>query len=234
MLNTRDLIAWLGFFVVLGLFVSPFKDVWGRDGIYAKRSASGIATGLPYIATMFNNMLWLMYCAARPLDFVPSLLLNFLGLCLSVSYTVCYMRFTTTSDVKLCYVYLGGGACVACAAVGWYMLRGMADGQSGVGSIAALCNVLMFYAPLAALGEVMRTQSVAKMPFLPIVWSFFAGSVWFTFGVYTTDAPIMVPNGIGILFSVAQLALYATYYSSATSSSSITATYEAGVKEESP
>ena len=210
-MEVRDRIAWVGFVVVIALFVSPYRDVWGATGIYVRRNTAHLATGLPYIATMFNNMLWLLYCGANPPAYGPSLLLNSIGLVLNASYTACYMRYTHVAEYNVCRRSIAIGACIVFAAVGWYIVEGAEGGQAGVGKLAATANILMFYSPLAAVNEVVQTQSVLKFPLPPLIAGFFSALVWFVFGVYTMDWPVIVPNVLGVAFGVAQLTVYACY-----------------------
>ena len=62
--QTRDLIGWLGFAVALAAYRAPFREVWGSYGIINVRSTAHLATGLPFIACLVNNSLWLSYYAA--------------------------------------------------------------------------------------------------------------------------------------------------------------------------
>ena len=62
--QTRDLIGWLGFAVALAAYRAPFREVWGSYGIINVRSTAHLATGLPFIAGLVNNSLWLSYYAA--------------------------------------------------------------------------------------------------------------------------------------------------------------------------
>ncbi|TYG91543.1 hypothetical protein ES288_A12G270500v1 [Gossypium darwinii] len=69
---------------------------------------------------------------------------------------------------------------------------------------------------LIALVEklVISTKSVEYMPFFLSLASFANGVAWTTYAFLPFDPFIAVPNGLGTLFSLAQLLLYATYYES--------------------
>ena len=38
---------------------------------------------------------------------------------------------------------------------------------------------------------------------------------WFTFGVYKQDFPVIIPNGLGILFSIINITCWIIYYQKA-------------------
>ena len=101
----------------------------------------------------------------QPLDFIPSLCINTCGIVLHASYTAVYLYYASPSEIALFRRYMAVGTCAVCAAAACYAQYGMAGGRSTVGAIAAICNIVVFYSPLAAAGEVVRTRSVARMPF---------------------------------------------------------------------
>ncbi|XVF53122.1 hypothetical protein PTKIN_Ptkin05aG0074600 [Pterospermum kingtungense] len=83
-----------------------------------------------------------------------------------------------------------------------------------VGIIASCFNIMMYAAPLSIMKLVISTKSVEYMPFFLSLASFANGVAWTTYAFLPFDPFIAVPNGLGTLFSLAQLVLYATYYKS--------------------
>ncbi|XWS61577.1 hypothetical protein CRYUN_Cryun07bG0137400 [Craigia yunnanensis] len=83
-----------------------------------------------------------------------------------------------------------------------------------VGIIAILFNIMMYASPLSVMKLVISTKSVEYMPFFLSLASFANGVAWTTYAFLPFDPFIAVPNGLGTLFSLAQLLLYATYYNS--------------------
>jgi uncharacterized protein with PQ loop repeat len=105
-------------------------------------------------------------------------------------------------------VYFISGTSVVVATTGLYAVKGDPD---VFGSVAAVINILMYYAPLAALGEIMRTRSVARMPLPPLVMTVTGGICWVAYGTYIGKPEIVVPNVFGIVFGVVQLGVYCKY-----------------------
>ncbi|KAK8584193.1 hypothetical protein V6N13_109581 [Hibiscus sabdariffa] len=83
-----------------------------------------------------------------------------------------------------------------------------------VGIIAILFNIMMYAAPLSVMKLVITTKSVEYMPFSLSLASFLNGVAWTTYAFLPFDPFIAVPNGVGTMFSLAQLLLYGTYYKS--------------------
>jgi len=44
---------------------------------------------------------------------------------------------------------------------------------------------------------------------------------WFTFGMYKSDIPVIVPNGLGIVFSIINLSCWIFYYRKAKNNPSL-------------
>ena len=61
------------------------------------------------------------------------------------------------------------------------------------------------------MGTVIRTRSVEFMPLGLSVGTLACASAWTVYAVYVGDATILVPNALGVLLALAQLALYAWF-----------------------
>jgi len=203
----KDAIGWAAVIAVLGLFLAPVKDIWGGKGAFKAKSTENLATGFPYFASFYNCLLWVLYATADLPRLLQPLVINIIGMTLHASFLSVYWRYAKDdADRKSCLTaFLGGAATVALAAY----LSAVSGSAQPFGNVAMVVNVVMYYSPLAALGTVLKERSVAKMPFAPLLMTFIGSSLWFTFGMYIFDAPIFIPNVIGILFGIGQLVLYA-------------------------
>ncbi|KAJ1438055.1 SWEET sugar transporter [Sesbania bispinosa] len=83
-----------------------------------------------------------------------------------------------------------------------------------VGTTCIIFNIMMYASPLAIMKLVIVTKSVEYMPFFLSLASFGNGVAWTTYALIRFDPFITIPNGLGTLFSIAQLILYATFYKS--------------------
>ncbi|XP_047174527.1 bidirectional sugar transporter SWEET5-like [Vigna umbellata] len=81
-----------------------------------------------------------------------------------------------------------------------------------VGPICIFFNVLMYFAPLTVMRQVLRTKSVKYMPFLLSFANFANGIVWTTYALLKWDPFIVIPNGLGTLSGLLQLILYVVFY----------------------
>lgn len=81
-----------------------------------------------------------------------------------------------------------------------------------IGTLCAVFAVGMYVSPLTVMKMVIQTRSVKYMPFLLSLFNFINGLVWFGYAFFGgIDIFIAIPNGLGALSGIAQLALYAFY-----------------------
>ncbi|CAE7850825.1 SWEET3 [Symbiodinium necroappetens] len=76
-----------------------------------------------------------------------------------------------------------------------------------VGSLGILVSIIMYAAPLSVLREVLQTKSSKALPGPQIFMGFLNSLCWFAVGIRRQKMPVWVPNVIGMLLSLAQLAL---------------------------
>jgi len=80
------------------------------------------------------------------------------------------------------------------------------------GLIAMIFNVLMY----AALGEkiisVFKTKNYELIPIYSSIGGFLCSLSWLIFGFYQNDKNIIIPNSLGILFSVIQILIFIILY----------------------
>lgn len=82
---------------------------------------------------------------------------------------------------------------------------------TNLGNECIFFNVIMYGAPLAAVGKIINSKSTATLPFLMCVMNEVCSFLWFTVGVLVNDMPTMAPNAIGMVLALVQLSLFAVF-----------------------
>ncbi|XP_028753343.1 bidirectional sugar transporter SWEET2 isoform X2 [Neltuma alba] len=83
--------------------------------------------------------------------------------------------------------------------------------QVFVGSLSVASLISMFASPLFIIKLVIRTKSVEFMPFFLSLSTFLMSASFFLYGLLNFDVFVYVPNGIGTILGIVQLALYFYY-----------------------
>ena len=205
--HTSDLLGAVGTVAALGLMLSPVpifrRVVRSRD--------TGDVPGLPYVLTLAQCTLWTLYCSWTPGRTLP-LLTNAFGIVCETVYVCLFARFSS-GDVRKSFLRL---CCVVCALVlifsVWVTTTFTGTRRANIaGAVTDCVNISMFISPLAAMGKVMRSRSVASLPISLSLGMGVCALAWVIYGVYVADITILIPNAIGFTLATGQVALWARY-----------------------
>ncbi|GAY54985.1 hypothetical protein CUMW_160920 [Citrus unshiu] len=83
--------------------------------------------------------------------------------------------------------------------------------QMFVGLLSCAALISMFASPLFIINLVIQTKSVEFMPFYLSLSAFLMSTSFLAYGIMNWDPFIYVPNGIGTILGIVQLALYFNY-----------------------
>ncbi|VVA32156.1 PREDICTED: bidirectional sugar [Prunus dulcis] len=86
------------------------------------------------------------------------------------------------------------------------------DRQTFVGYLSVASLISMFASPLFIIKLVIKTRSVEFMPFNLSFATFLMSLSFSAYGIFKEDPFLYIPNGIGTILGLVQLALY-SYYS---------------------
>ncbi|GAB2209736.1 hypothetical protein Drorol1_Dr00026959 [Drosera rotundifolia] len=201
----------LGNIIALFLFLSPMPTF---INIYKKGSVEQYSP-VPYLATFFNCMFWVLY--GLPFVHPNSILvitINGAGIVIEVVYLLLFVIYSPNKKrLKLIVIAVLEVVFVGVVAVAVLRLvHGIKDCSRVIGIIAIVGNIMMYAAPLSVMKMVITTKSVEYMPFSLSFASMCNGVAWTIYAIHPFDPYIAGPNGLGTVFSVAQLILYAAYY----------------------
>ncbi|XP_022737956.1 bidirectional sugar transporter SWEET7-like [Durio zibethinus] len=215
LVNTiRNVVGITGNVISLFLFLSPvptFVRIW-------KKASVEQFSPVPYLATLINCMLWVIY--GLPMVHPNSTLvitINGTGTAIEVVYLTLFLIFSHDKKKRLKVLLILLVELIFIAVVTTLVLTIVHTTERRsmvVGILAILFNIMMYAAPLSVMKLVISTKSVEYMPFFLSLASFANSVAWVTYALLPFDPFIAIPNGLGTLFSLAQLLLYATYYKS--------------------
>ncbi|XP_010266587.1 PREDICTED: bidirectional sugar transporter SWEET4-like [Nelumbo nucifera] len=209
----RTAVGILGNIIALCLFLSPvptFVQIWKKGSVEQ-------FSPVPYLATLLNCLLWLVY--GLPLVHPHSMLvitINGCGTFIELTYVILFIlhsdgrkRLRVILLLIAEFVFVGAVAVLVLTLAHTYDRRSLI-----VGSICVFFGTMMYVAPLSVMKLVITTKSVEYMPFTLSLASFANGICWTTYALIRFDLFITIPNGLGTLFGLVQLILYAAYYKS--------------------
>ena len=80
------------------------------------------------------------------------------------------------------------------------------------GLICMVFNVLMYAAPGEKIIRVIKTKKYELIPIYSSIGGFLCSLCWLIFGFYQNDMNLIIPNSLGILFSVIQILVFTILY----------------------
>ncbi|CAH1435126.1 unnamed protein product [Lactuca virosa] len=209
----RNTLGVIGNVISIILFLSTvptFYRIWKNKSVER-------FSPVPYLVTFVNCGLWIFY--GLPFVHPHSLLVtttNGAGILIESVYLFLFIIYSDQKNrIRVLLVllfeiiFLGVLVVLVLTLAHTTKLR-----SSIVGGICIAGNIMMYASPLSVMKMVITTKSVEYMPFLLSLFCFANGVCWFSYALIRFDPFVAVPNGLGALFGLAQLVLYATYYKS--------------------
>ncbi|KAL6899863.1 hypothetical protein ACP4OV_006521 [Aristida adscensionis] len=198
----------LGNIISLMVFLSPLPTFYR---VYRKKSTEGFQS-TPYVVTLFSCMLWIYYA------FVKSgaellITINGVGCFIETLYIAMYLIYAPKSARMLTAKMVLGlnvGVFGLVALVTMLLSKGSLR-VNVLGWICVTVALSVFAAPLSIMRLVIRTKSVEFMPFSLSFFLVLSAVIWFAYGALKKDVFVAVPNVLGFVFGVVQMALYMAY-----------------------
>lgn len=158
-----------------------------------------------FLLNVLNGLLWTAYGARK--DKMQVIIANGTGFAFTGVYSlILCVYFAEKKPLKsffLMILYLD------IIAELFYIFYKMIGPDEVVQYIVLVVNILMFFAPGIKLVTVIKTKNRALIP----VYLSFANTVgciaWTIYGLSLGDVSVWVPNGLGIIISVVQIAVWA-------------------------
>lgn len=198
----------LGNIISLMVFLSPLPTFYR---VYRMKSTEGFQS-TPYVVTLFSCMLW-MYYALLKSGAELLLTINGVGCGIETLYIAMYLVYAPKSarllTAKL-FLGLDVGLFGLIALVTMLASKGDLRVQV-VGWVCVAVALAVFAAPLSIIRLVIRTKSVEFMPFSLSFFLVLSAVIWFAYGALKKDVFVALPNVLGFVFGVAQMALYMAY-----------------------
>ncbi|GMP66120.1 hypothetical protein CsSME_00026603 [Camellia sinensis var. sinensis] len=205
----KDAAGVAGNIFAFGLFVSPMPTF---RRIIRNKSTEQFS-GLPYIYALLNCMLSAWY--GTPLissDNVLVMTVNLIGAVFQLTYITLFITFTEKAKkLSMFGLLLAVFGLFAIVVAGSLHISDLSARRICIGFLSGAALISMFASPLLIIKLVIRTRSVEFMPFYLSLSTFLMSTAFFLYGIFNFDPFIYVPNGIGAILGIVQLALFFYY-----------------------
>ncbi|EFJ05651.1 hypothetical protein SELMODRAFT_136865 [Selaginella moellendorffii] len=193
-----------GNIAALVLFLVPAKTF---NTIRKKKSTLDFS-GIPYVTTLLNCLLWVLYGLPVNKGNVLVMTINSSGIVIQTVYILLFLYYA--SKILGIFVF----DIVATAALGAGVILGVHSKATRITILGISCVVLnigMYYAPLSVMWLVIKTKSNEYMPFLLSLMVLINSSFWTIYAFLLMDIYIIIPNTLGLAGGIFQMILYFCY-----------------------
>ncbi|CAM6126834.1 unnamed protein product [Calypogeia fissa] len=210
MVDAKLILGLVGNCIAVLMFLSPTPTFWN----IVKNKSTQHFSGLPYVVTLFNCLLWVLY--GTPMVIKGGMLIltiNGAGVGIEIIFISLFLIYADRKNRAKVVRLLAAVVLtfITIASITLLAVKSQNVRKLEVGSICVIVTVAMYVAPLSVMKMVITTKSVAFMPFFLSLFIFLNSAVWTGYGVFSKDIFIMIPNGVGAIFGIAQLSLHAIY-----------------------
>lgn len=200
-------VSWMATVSTIGLFLTGISICRKVQ----KQGDTKDITMVPFIVTAANCALWLKYGLLRHDSTLIAV--NSTGLLLELVYLAFYFAhtgITTRRQVsKQILVSL-----VIFATIFIYASHYSLHPDVAVGYVGSVTAMGVYASPLATVKEVLRHRSTEFMSFPLCAAGLVVSCEWFLYGTLIADNFITLPNFVGVMFAVFQMALFGKFPSS--------------------
>ncbi|CAM6084114.1 unnamed protein product [Calypogeia fissa] len=208
-ISPKLLFGILGNIIGVGVNLAPMPTFWR---IYREKSTQGFS-GLPYVFSLFSALLWVLY--GLPMVTKNALMLitiNVASGSIQIFYLTVFVIYAAKkARIHVIRVLAGCFAFLATAAVLTLTVVPQPKRAETVGCICVVIGAMTYASPLSVARMVILTRSVEFLPILLCVFFFINSCIWTLYGTFTMDIFVLIPNGLGVVCGVAQIALYVIY-----------------------
>ncbi|CAI9113144.1 OLC1v1013690C1 [Oldenlandia corymbosa var. corymbosa] len=197
----------LGNIISLIVYLAPAPTFYR---IIRKKSTEGFHS-FPYVVSLLSCMLWIDYAIIR--SDVLLITINSIGCLIETVYILLFIVHATR-ETKICTLKLVILLNVITFGLICVLTEFLTKGPQKIrilGWINVSLAAAVFVAPLSIMKKVINTRSVEFMPFWLSFSLVLSAVTWFTYGLLLKDMYITVPNIVGFLFGMVQVALYVKY-----------------------
>lgn len=204
---TEMICGWIGAGLSMFFFVSPIVPL---IKLMKKEIEVKDIPGILLLCTLISCVLWTEY--GIQIEKIHMWLCNGLGGSITIIWLMIYWVYFSNLEIipsivyNLLFLNMVGELFYIC-----YFYAGLKYNDI-VGYVSMVFNVLMFAAPGEKIFQVLKTNNLNILPIYSSICGTLCSSFWGVYGLAISDLKIIIPNGLGMLFSIMQIIVWIIVY----------------------
>jgi solute carrier family 50 protein (sugar transporter) len=200
---TKDIFGWTGTVISFFFYIAPvvpyLKLIKGEKTLQE-------SPGVLLICSLLNCILWSDYGLIG--DKFQVYFANGIGACITLIFVSIYLIYLAKKNLLLSCVYI---TFLILCVIELYFICYYVISDEVTGIIANIFNVLMYAAPGEKMYTVCKTGNYQLIPIWSTIGALACSTSWMLYGFYLGDIMIIIPNVLGMISAVVQVAVFLVF-----------------------
>lgn len=204
MISVVDFFGWIGALVSICFFVSPiFKYI----NLLKKKISYKEINAIIIVGNYISSLVWLIYGFENKIKQI--IVCYSLGALISFIWILIYLVHFGKEKMTQALVYTMILSSLTFAI--FIILEVIIEDKKILGEVCFIVCSLSYISPTQLLIKVLNSKNYKKIPIYSAILSSIGYGSWTLFGLFKFNANIIIPNLVGLGFSLAQIILYRVY-----------------------
>ena len=199
-----EIFGWVGTAIAIYFYLAPAVPFIKLVNDHLKVNE---VPGILLICSFMNCILWADYGLLD--DTFQVYLANGIGGAITLIWITIFLIYIGKQNLKIALLYII--LLIICVGGISYVFYFIID-KDITGKVAMIFNILMYAAPGEKIFKVFKTKKYNLIPIFSTIGGFFCSLCWLIFGIYKGDINLIIPNGLGLFFSILQIVVYLIFY----------------------
>ena len=199
-----EIFGWVGTGIAIYFYLAPAVPFIKLVNDHLKVNE---VPGVLLICSFMNCILWADYGLLD--DTFQVYLANGIGGAITLIWITIFLIYIGKQNLKIALLYII--LLMICVGGISYVFYFIID-KDITGKVAMIFNILMYAAPGEKIFKVFKTKKYNLIPIFSTIGGFFCSLCWLAFGIYKGDINLIIPNGLGLFFSILQIVVYLIFY----------------------
>ena len=199
-----EIFGWVGTGIAIYFYLAPAVPFIKLVNDHLKVNE---VPGVLLICSFMNCILWADYGLLD--DTFQVYLANGIGGAITLIWITIFLIYVGKQNLKIALLYII--LLMICVGGISYVFYFIID-KDITGKVAMIFNILMYAAPGEKIFKVFKTKKYNLIPIFSTIGGFFCSLCWLAFGIYKGDINLIIPNGLGLFFSILQIVVYLIFY----------------------
>lgn len=204
MLTITDILGWIGTIVSICFFISPIHQYYY---LFKKKIKYNDINIIIILGNYISSIVWLIYGFSINLKQIKICYLA--GFLISLIWLWIYLIYMAKKKMTQALFFTMLLSIISFAI--YFILTVLIKDKKLLGDICFIVCSISYISPAQVIIKVINSKNYKLVPIYSAIISSIGYGSWTLFGLLNFNAHIIIPNLVGLTFSLAQIILYRVY-----------------------